>query len=478
MVSLVKHSKSWLLDLNAEHAFRAVMVALNVVMGCLLFTRIVAAPMSPGPTRASSVADRPAPPGGMMHSELASVYWFPSDFERMFAQPVTTLPTTNSLMSVNLMARSAVDGAQPAVPVAAVAAPVAAATTPLAIALASTPADPPATPPLPAAPITTPSGCIVAAGAAPALRAIVMTGGTRVASLNRLLKSLAETDAMGDRIDIDVWIDVPTSDHSSAEYLDREALAKDIREFKSNGTYTHGNVRAFVWGSPSGLRKQWLETWDRSTPCGLGEWTSEVGLILEDDLELSSHFWRWLKGAHGAYGKDPRIAGFTLQRASLCAKMCDDLLGGPTQSPAAFFYPLVGSWGYSPTVAHWMRFRKWYYDFVKTSEKPYVEGLKPTEWYRSFEKAGTAGKRMWTMHHIKYVDTHEDKYTVYVKCPENRTMSQNHLEAGINYATKRPSEHERLLQWDDALLRFPKSPIELDWAGIPTGGQGDAGGVM
>jgi hypothetical protein len=390
----------------------------------------------------------------------------------MFAtQPITTLPLTNSLMSSNLMETSQVDVPQPVT----AGAPASAALPTVAIA---TPTQNLAPAPIPAAPITTPSGCVVTSGSVPVLRAIVMTGGTRVASLNRLLRSLIDADSMGDRIDIDVWIDVPNSDHSSAEYLEREAIAKDVRALKTNGTYTHGEVRAFVWGSPSGLRKQWLETWDRSTPCGMGEWTSEVGLILEDDLELSPHFWRWLKGAHAAYGKDPRVAGFTLQRASLCAKMCDDLLGGPKQSPAAFFYPLVGSWGYSPTVAHWIRFRKWYYDFIQTAEKPYVDGLKPTEWYRSFEKAGTAGTRMWTMHHIKYADTHEDKYTVYVKCPNNRTLSQNHLEAGINYATKRPSDHERLLEWDDSLLKFPKSPIELDWGGKQTGGQGDAGGFL
>jgi hypothetical protein len=456
--------------LSADRAFR-IMVVLNLVMGCMLASRLFAAPNRPGASTTANGSLATLPPAGMMHRDAAALQWLPSDFERMFAQPVTTLPLTNSLMSSNLMETSHVEVPQPvtAGAPASAALPTAAIATP-------TQTIPPA--PIPAAPITTPSGCVVASGSAPALRAIVMTGGTRVASLNRLLRSLIEADAVDDRIDIDVWIDVPNSDHSSAEYLEREALARDVRALKTNGTYTHGEVRAFVWGSPSGLRKQWLETWDRSTPCGLGEWTSEIGLILEDDLELSPHFWRWLKGAHGAYGKDPRVAGFTLQRASLCAKMCDDLLGGPSQSPAAFFYPLVGSWGYSPTVAHWIRFRKWYYDFIQATEKPYVEGLKPTEWYRSFEKAGTAGKRMWTMHHIKYVDTHEDKYTVYVKCPNNRTMSQNHLEAGINYATKRPSDHERLLDWDDSLLTFPKSPIELDWEGKQTGGQGDAGGFL
>lgn len=323
---------------------------------------------------------------------------------------------------------------------------------------------------------TPPAECTTASW--PHLRAVVMTGGTRIASLNRLLRSLVEADSMGDRIDVDVWIDVPDHDRSSQAHRDRLALAHDIRALRSNGTYTHGHVRTFVWSQPAGLRKQWLETWDRSSPCGLGAWTPEIGLILEDDLELSPFFWRWLKAAHAAYGKDPRVAGFTLQRASLCAKKCDDLGGGPYHSPAAFYYPLVGSWGYSPTVRHWIRFRHWYSHYTRLKNKPYVEGLTPTEWYRSFEKAGTANRRMWTMHHIKYADTHQDRYTVYVKCPDNKTLAQNHLEAGINYAKKSPSQHTRLLEWDESIVKFPKFPVELDWGGRQTGGHGDCGGFL
>lgn len=186
-------------------------------------------------------------------------------------------------------------------------------------------------------------------------------------------------------------------------------------------------------------------------------------------------FWRWLKAAHAAYGKDPRVAGFTLQSANLCAKKCDDLLGGPYHSPAAFSYSLVGTRCYSPAARHWIRFLHWYSHYIRHTQKPYVEGLTPTEWYMSFKKAGTANKRMWTMHHIKYADTHQNRYTVYVMCPNNTTVSRNHLEAGINYAMKKPPTHDRLMYWDESLVRFPKFPVELDWGGRQTGGHGDWG---
>ena len=52
------------------------------------------------------------------------------------------------------------------------------------------------------------------------------------------------------------------------------------------------------------------------------------------------------------------------------------------------------------------------------------------------------------MHHIKFTDTHEDKYTVYVKCLGGGTLSLNHRELGLNYAEKQEAKkaEESMLQ--------------------------------
>jgi hypothetical protein len=340
-----------------------------------------------------------------------------------------------------------------------------------------------------------------------AMRAVVMTGGTRIGSLRRLLYSLALLINDGDRIDTDVWIDVPpppaaeggeastaaaaAAAATAAILAERHALKADIEQLGKNGTYRHGLIRAHVWDKHMGLRGQWLDAWDASlrvaqgqgdrqggggnqgpSSKGLTEATTEIGLILEDDLELSPYAWRWLKAAHGRYGADKRIAGFTLQRAQLCAASdCHkDLNGGPDGGGGGYFYPLIGTWGYSPTAKSYARFRQWYYS-LPPDYKPYVDGLLPTEWYKSFEKAGTEKKRMWEMHHLKYTDTHEDKYTVYVKCPENYTLAVNHRELGLNYHTKEESPHTMLIDWAPELLRFSDNPLVLNYRAEIVGGE-------
>jgi hypothetical protein len=302
------------------------------------------------------------------------------------------------------------------------------------------------------------------------MRIVVITGGTRVESLYRLLESLCKLESDGDRLDLDVWIDVPEGPPSESVMNEKRQMAADIERLAASGTYSHGVVRAHIWEQHMGLRGQWLDAWHASIPGGLKEDTPEIGLLLEDDLQLSPYAWRWLKAAHIAYGTDDRIAGFTLQRAHLCVARCPDLTGGPDGAGGAFLYPLIGTWGYSPTAKSYAKFRKWNYS-LPPGYKPYVEGLSPTDWYQNFEKVGTEKKRMWEMHHLKYTDTHEDKYTVYVKCPGNTTLAVNHRELGLNYHKKEVSPHHMLLEWDPELVRFFDNPLVLNYSAHVIAGQ-------
>ena len=146
------------------------------------------------------------------------------------------------------------------------------------------------------------------------------------------------------------------------------------------------------------MRGQWLDAWHASLPGGLREDTQEIGVILEDDLELSPFAWRWLKAAHAVYAANPRVAGFSLMRVELCAARCPNLDGGPDNAGGAFFYPVVGTWGYAPTAKSFARFRRWYYS-LPPDFKPYVDGITPTDWYQNFEKAGTEKKVRWGRQH-------------------------------------------------------------------------------
>ena len=87
---------------------------------------------------------------------------------------------------------------------------------------------------------------------------------------------------------------------------------------------------------------------------------------------------------------------------------------------------------------------------------------------------------MWTLHHIKYTDTHVDRYTVYPHYTGKFTFCANHREAGLNFngQQKQGSVHELLLEWDPAYAQFAQSPLTWNYSAIVTGGEGLGGGIM
>jgi len=182
------------------------------------------------------------------------------------------------------------------------------------------------------------------------VRIIVLTY-ARATSLKRLLTSLQHADYRQDTAHLHIWVDRKNGGAPDAETVSvsKEACA----------AWKHGDCNVHIREHNVGLRVQWLTTWDASLPNGLTEKTLEKSVILEDDLEVSTHFWRWLRYCHASYGHRSDFSGCTLQRAALCAKRCPTLKGGPPNVDSNFMYPLVGSWGYSPGAKHWTKFTKW-----------------------------------------------------------------------------------------------------------------------
>ena len=261
----------------------------------------------------------------------------------------------------------------------------------------------------------------------PSLRLIVLTM-NRASSLLRLLNSLKHADYLGDKVALDIWIDVDAKNK-----LPHKSTLQTANDF----IWPFGPKTVHVREEQAGLRRQWIDTWDLSIPGGLHANTRERALILEDDLNVSPIFWLWLKTAQDFYADYANVAGFTLQRASLCAESCPKLEGGPVPDNTNFFYPLVGSWGYSPRAAHWVKFMQWekQYQHREKIEKPYVPNTTPTKWYKDFEKSGRCpGKKcMWTQLHHYYTWLHEDKFTLYYRASNGKTLCKNHQERGLHF---------------------------------------------
>jgi hypothetical protein len=282
-------------------------------------------------------------------------------------------------------------------------------------------------------------------------------------SFHRLWESLQQASYFGDRIDVNVWVDRNRTLHEDVDFVEQ---IKGLH-------WRHGVKSVHVWRRNAGIRAQWIDTWYHS--CGsVEQQLRERAVILEDDLTVSPHFYRWLKAAHIAYSDDPRVASFTLTRASLCPAKCADLAGGPGGDEAAthFLSPLVGSWGLAPKASHWVEFRSWYHEAVATGKKPYVDGVITTEWYKLFETQGRENS-MWSAYHVKYVsDSANPKpYILYVKAPNGTTLASNYKEKGLHYKeTASEPDHPLLIQWHDSMETFPTNPTTIDWHGRVVGG--------
>eukprot|EP00924_Labyrinthula_sp_SR-Ha-C_P007157 snap_masked-scaffold_8-processed-gene-10.46-mRNA-1 protein AED:1.00 eAED:1.00 QI:0/-1/0/0/-1/1/1/0/609 len=283
----------------------------------------------------------------------------------------------------------------------------------------------------------------------PDLRVIVLTY-NRAESLNRLLNSLNNAIYLNHKVDIDIFIDKPSDGK----------INFDVVQTSEDFNWKHGKKAVHQREKNAGLRKQWIHTWNESiflSSSGQEELrkdTKEICLILEDDLSVSPFFYIYFKTMHKKYYFQKNIAGITLQRGNLCANNCPELQGGPISS-GSFRYNLVGSWGYSPFARHWINFIDFVNNFDEQKVSPVVLDLKPSQWYKKFTAKGRCpgANCMWTMLHLKYTATHVDRFTIYAKAGEKKTLATNHQEVGLHFQKKGKQDFPILEKWDQSLFK-------------------------
>ena len=124
----------------------------------------------------------------------------------------------------------------------------------------------------------------------------------RPESLARLLSSLRAAHYDGNKVDLHLHVDAA----ATAAESDRVARVRQIANAEQT-SWRFGAVTVDEATSHRGLRDMWLQSWVPRT-------NSERGLILEDDIELSPQYYRWLKSAHATYAGSSSLAGISLQR--------------------------------------------------------------------------------------------------------------------------------------------------------------------
>ncbi|XP_027336040.1 uncharacterized protein LOC113849958 [Abrus precatorius] len=244
----------------------------------------------------------------------------------------------------------------------------------------------------------------------------------RLDSLSRCLRSLAAADYLGDRVHLHIHIDHFSLDNaSSVDHKLRESHR--ILEYVDGFDWKFGEKVVHYRTSNVGLQAQWLEAWWPSSD-------DEVAFIVEDDLEVSSLYYEFVKTLilnfyYNGSNYSPSIYGVSLQRARFVPGKHGNKLQLDDQT-RLFLYQLVGTWGQVLFPKPWKEFRLWYDKNKAKGNKPFLEGMVTTGWYKKM------GERIWTPWFIKFIQS-RGYFNIYSNFLHERALSVSHRDAGVNY---------------------------------------------
>ncbi|XP_045164283.2 uncharacterized protein LOC123528551 [Mercenaria mercenaria] len=270
----------------------------------------------------------------------------------------------------------------------------------------------------------------------------------RVHSLLRLLNSLNEAEYGSDYIKLEVWIDREANGN-----VDRLTL-----QAANSFTFRYGEYEVLLHPQHVGIYGQWFTTWKPDVN------SSEIAVILEDDLTVSKYFWRYLKVVHQKYDKNAIINGYSLQGHSITFSETHHhaILRGPKDSFVVLF-PVLGTWGFSPSTKNWKKFLDWFENQDINTFKPYVPGNIATGWYKTLSRQGRANT-MWSMWHIYYAWKNNES-TLHCNFPDSAGLTTNWREKGLHFAKTEGSSNKLITEWKTEYENLSDHVPQLDLSG-------------
>lgn len=234
----------------------------------------------------------------------------------------------------------------------------------------------------------------------------------RVASLRRLLTSLENATYGTDTIALVIKVD-----HSS----DNKRVISLAKSF----IFSHGNVKVHIENANQGLRQSWINAWYPATDKALG-------IILEDDVEVCSEWYTWLRGAWKAYEGRDDMAGISLQRQTHKMLKPHSSTFEILNDHKPFLYKLVGTIGFSPQPRVWRQWVDWV-QRVDLAKMDYagigqLAQLETTTWFETLDRRG-----FWE-HEFIYKCERESLYTLYLLLPHSKALATHWQEKGEHFA--------------------------------------------
>lgn len=202
--------------------------------------------------------------------------------------------------------------------------------------------------------------------------AVVVVGYNRVDGIGNLLSSLKRAEYDNDKVDLIISLD-------KSEIQDRIVdLARDFE-------WPYGNKQIRAFKDRLGLRKHILS-------CGDLTDIYDAVVVLEDDLIVSTMYYRYLKCVIPQYKDDPRIAGISLYSYAV-NEFCGEPFIPSYNGYDAYLLQVAQSWGQCWTKEMWRGFRSWNYS---DSEELSLDTYMPScifAW----------GKTSWKKNYMSYI---------------------------------------------------------------------------
>ncbi|KAI3938781.1 hypothetical protein MKW98_011933 [Papaver atlanticum] len=245
----------------------------------------------------------------------------------------------------------------------------------------------------------------------------------RFDSISRCLHSLANADYVNDRVNLHVYIDHFKETNQSSILDEKLEESHRILDFVDKFVWKFGEKFVHFRTGNVGLQAQWLESWWPSSD-------DEFAFVVEDDLEVSPLYYKFLKGLIVNYyfnssNYSPSIYGASLQRPRFVPGKHGNKIQLDTGT-RLFLYQLVGTWGQLLFPKPWKEFRLWYNIHKAKGIKPVLQGMVTTGWYKRM------GERIWTPWFIKFIHS-RGYFNIYTNFQGERALSVSHRDAGVNY---------------------------------------------
>ncbi|CAH1781979.1 unnamed protein product [Owenia fusiformis] len=297
------------------------------------------------------------------------------------------------------------------------------------------------------------------------LRIIVLTQ-KRTKSLKVCLKHINNAEYHGQKVVLDIWID---------REKNTEALNEEHIEMVKNFTFKSHIIKCVhIQDKHVGIYGQWIDTWK------LGPNNKEIGVILEDDIDVSPHFYTWLKHVHLKYQNREDVSGVGLStiypNPIADKKSCLYRMKATGQSPnkcntiqvppknnSVYMYRIPTTWGFSPKISSWRKFQKWYHDIRRSNKtfRPIIDAkIIHNTWYNKV-------KDMWSMWHIFHCHTNK-LYCIFPNIANNGKFANHRQEKGLHYfVEKKVISHSPSLvrEWDDRYLDLPDKLVHVGYDG-------------